>query len=87
MSIHYTTFRIEKEKVLEEMQQQLQYEVIYDNSNNMIIKWEIDSLRPDEAIMLGKYLVFKELAEKETIDYSIISQEASGRIEGKLFID
>ena len=53
----------------------------------MIIKWEIDSLRPDEAIMLGKYLVFKELAEKETIDYSIISQEASGRIEGKLFID
>lgn len=69
------------------MQQKLQYETISDNSNSMIIKWEIDSLQPDEAIMLGKYLVFKELAEKETIDYSIISQEASGRIEGKLFID
>lgn len=85
--INPQSLTLEKEKVLEDLQQQLQYEIIYDNSNNVIIKWEINSLRPDEAIMLGKYLVFKDLAEKETIEYSIISQEASGRIEGKLFID
>lgn len=85
--INPQSLTLEKEKVLEELQQQLQYEIIYNNGNKVIIKWEVDSLRPDEAIMLGKYLVFKELAEKETIEYSIISQEASGRIEGKLFID
>lgn len=56
---------LEKEKVLEDLQQQLQYEITYDNSNNAIIKWEIDSLRPDEAKMLGKYMVFKDLPEKE----------------------
>lgn len=78
---------LEKEKVLEDLQQQLQYEITYDNSNNAIIKWEIDSLRPDEAKMLGKYMVFKDLPEKETIEYSIMSQEASGRIEGRLFIE
>lgn len=84
--INSKSLTLEKEKVLEELQKQLQYEIIYDN-NNVIIKWEIDSLRPDEAIMLEKYLVFKDLAEKETIEYSIISQEASGRIEGRLFIE
>jgi len=85
--INPQSLTLEKEKVLEELQQQLQYEIIYNNGNKVIIKWEVDSLRPNESIMLGKYLVFKDLAEKETIEYSIISQEAAGRIEGKLFID
>lgn len=81
------SFTLEKEKVLEELQQQLQYETIFDNNNNALIKCEIDSLRPDEAKMLEKYLVFEKLSGKEIIEYSIMSQEASGRIEGRLFIE
>ena len=47
-------------KVLEELQEYLQYDITYDNSDNVILKEEIDSLRPDEAVMLGKYVVFQK---------------------------
>lgn len=78
---------IEKEKMLEELKHQIEYEKIYDANDNVIIKWEMDGLRPEEALMLSKYLVFKDIKENTVIDYSIMSQEASGKIEGKLFVD
>ena len=85
--INSESLSVEKEKVLEELQEYLQYDITYDNSDNVIIKEEIDSLRPDEAVMLGKYVVFGNLLENVIIEYSILSQEASGRIEGKLFVE
>lgn len=85
--INSESLSVEKEKVLEELQEYLQYDITYDNSDNVILKEEIDSLRPDEAVMLGKYVVFGNLLENVVIEYSILSQEASGRIEGKLFIE
>ena len=85
--INSESLSVEKEKVLEDLQEYLQYDITYDNSDNVIIKEKINSLRPDEAIMLGKYVVFGNLLENVVIEYSILSQEASGRIEGKLFIE
>ena len=73
--------------MLEELKHQIEYEKIYDANDNVIIKWEMDGLRPEEALMLSKYLVFKDIKENTVIDYSIMSQEASGKIEGKLFVD
>lgn len=84
--INSESLSVEKEKVLEELQKYLQYDITYDNSDDVIIK-EIDSLRPDEAVMLGKYVVFENLLENVVIKYSILIPEAPGRIQGKLFIE
>lgn len=76
----------EKEEMLTAIKQYIEYETINGTNNNLIIKCEIASLRPEEAVMLGKYLVFQDVVEGTVISYSIMSQESSERIEGKLFL-
>lgn len=76
---------LQKEKVLYDLQYYAQYDITFD-STNIIIKWEIDNIRPDEGIMLGKYLVFRKIENNTVINYSIISQNIPRRLDGKLVV-
>lgn len=75
-----------KEKILSELKSYIEYDIVYDDSN-IIIKWEIDNIRPDECVMLGKYLVFKRIEHGTEINYDIISQQAPKRLEGRLLVE
>lgn len=75
-----------KEKVLSELKSYMQYDTVCDDSN-IIIKWEIDNIRPDECVILGKYLVFKRIEHGTEINYDIISQQVPTRLEGKLIVE
>lgn len=76
---------LQKEKVLYDLQYYAQYDMTFD-STNIIIKWEIDNIRPDEGIMLGKYLVFRKIENNTVINYSIISQNIPRRLDGELVV-
>ena len=78
---------LEKEKALEDLKQKIQYEETYHKDGELIIKSEINALRPGEAVLLSKYLVFKEISEGTVIKYNIISQRSSGTLKGHLFVE
>lgn len=83
--VNPNSLTIQKEKVLSD----LDYYTKYDNSedeNYIIIKTEVDNIRPDESIALGKYLVFRSIEKGTIIKYSIISQNIPRKIEGELIV-
>lgn len=88
MRIHLNknSLSLYKEKVLSELKSYIEYDMVCDDSY-IIIKWEISNIRPDESIMLGKYIVLKKIKAGTEICYNIISQQAAKRIEGKLVVE
>lgn len=88
MRIHFNknSLTLYREKILSELKDYIEYDMTCDESH-ITIKWEINNIRPDEAIMLGKYIVLKKITTGTEIYYNIISQQASKRIEGKLVIE
>lgn len=78
---------LEKEKALDDLQRKIRYEEIFHKDSELIIKSEINCLRPGEAVLLSKYLVFQEISKGTVIKYNIISEQSSGKLNGQLFID
>lgn len=76
---------VQKEKVLDDLEYYTKYDVSEDEKF-IIIKTEVDNIRPDENIALEKYLVFRSIEKGTVIRYSIISQNIPRKIEGKLIV-
>lgn len=74
-----------KEKILNDLEFYTKYETSEDE-DYIIVKTEVDNIRPDENIALEKYLIFRSIEAGTVIKYSIISQNIPRKIEGELFV-
>ena len=83
--IYPDSLQVLKEKILNDLEFYTKYEISEDE-DYIIVKTEVDNIRPDENIALEKYLVFRSIEAGTVIKYSIISQNIPRKIEGELFV-
>lgn len=83
--IHPDSLQVQKEKILKDLEFYTKYETSEDE-DYIIVKTEVDNIRPDENIALEKYLIFRRIEAGTVIKYSIISQNIPKKIEGELFV-